>query len=270
MAEVNAGKRSLDEPGAAAPAKIARAAPPADPRVKHALMLMVQNGDAQFTAMAQACDTNCSDADLRTCCKQTPDTLHFTLAEPMLNGQEAANLHLSSSAPELPVHLRLAGLKPWARCLAASVGEATADAVRAQYGRVQGWPAGLATPAPRKTDDLHLSMYRGHGRGPALGRLVPGMKKAVAALPQPAAGTARCGSVQGMRIAIKVMGAGYETARTLIVIGAVDEPADGIAGEGDGDVGSPAAADVPFPAAEVLVLAADVPVPAAMSNEPKL
>ncbi|KAJ1622514.1 hypothetical protein T492DRAFT_913375 [Pavlovales sp. CCMP2436] len=155
------GKRPLDEPGAVALAEITRTNPPG-PRVKHALMLMVENGDAQFTAMVQACDACCPDASLRTCCKQTPNKLHFTLAEPMLSAQEAANLHLSSSAPELPVHLRLASLVPWPQCLVASVGEATVDA--------------------------------------------------------PAAGTTRCGSVQGVRIAIKIMGAGYETARTLAVI----------------------------------------------------
>ena len=192
-------------PSAAAPTT--SAAPPpqshgaAGPRRSYVVLLMVEGANAEHLAYLERCEAACDDA-IHGHCFQADGTRHFTIAKGSWTDAVAKTVRFASKPP-LPANIPLTHQKSWASCLALGVDDATAATIGDVVAR-------LALPAgARRTVDaakLHLSLYRGRGRGPALKRQMPVLREAAGG---------GFGSVVAARVVVKVVGADYATSRNI-------------------------------------------------------
>ena len=178
-----------------------RAAP--GPRRKYVVLLMVEGGDAEHAAYLARCERAC-DAAIHRHCFQIQDTHHFTIVGGDWTDAEAASVRFASPPP-LPARVPLTHHKPWKSCLALGVDDATAATVEDVAAR-------LAVPARARFTTtaarLHLSLYRGRGRGGALAKQMGALR---------GAGGGGYGSVVASRVVVKVVGADYAASRTVEV-----------------------------------------------------
>ena len=122
-----------------------------------------------------------------------PHTQHFTVAKWSGTGAEAAKVTFSAPPP-FPINIPLSSRKPWQSCFALGVDDATAAAVT-KLADLLVLPHGAKRTPPK---ELHLSLYRGFGRGEDLRKQLPRMVDATRGLP--------LGSVEGLRFMVKIEG----------------------------------------------------------------
>ena len=191
-------------PPAAAPRP--RAAPPQPraapgPRRKYVVLLMVEDGDAEHAAYLARCERAC-DAAIHRHCFQIQDTHHFTIVGGDWTDAEAASVRFASPPP-LPARVPLTHHKPWKSCLALGVDDATAATVEDVAARLAVPEGARFTTTAAK---LHLSLYRGRGRGGALAKQMGALRGAAGG---------GYGSVVASRVVVKVVGADYAASRTV-------------------------------------------------------
>jgi len=164
------------------------------------LLVASARGDAAHEAFVGKCREHC-DSEVHDHCLQMRGTRHITLAKGRATASEAEAIRFSND--DKPVRLRFAKLKNWPACLALTVDDATAADVD-QVVQTLELPAGFRRETAKT---FHYSLFRGFGWGPRLKKEIPKMREATASLD--------AGSIDATAVVVKVVGADYDTARTV-------------------------------------------------------
>ena len=94
-----------------------------DEEQRFCVLLMVDRGDSDAVEYRRIVGDACA-VEVREACRFPEEHLHITLAEGRCTGREAAQIRLRSSVPALS-RIQYGPPKPWDRCLALGLDDAT-------------------------------------------------------------------------------------------------------------------------------------------------
>ena len=171
-----------------------------DEEQRFCVLLMVDRGDSDAVEYRRIVGDACA-VEVREACRFPEEHLHITLAEGRCTGREASQIRLRSSVPALS-RIQYGPPKPWDRCLALGLDDATP---------LYDLACDLEMPSTVKlknSKQYHVSLYRANGRGDDLAQETGKMKAAGREF-------GGHGSCRARSVVVKVVAAPYESARVV-------------------------------------------------------